>query len=936
MLAYRVHRIQTGVYIYPWANGEEATLSVSGDHQVTLHCAGDLISDPFPFDEVVFAPFHNTLYSCCVADGVRLQFGSAVQRRAPSFRDVPRRTTIVHGDPVSHVGETFYNVLLLAAEEVERIAGARHSQSAYECVFNVVRVYPWGEEDLLEAAGRAHCRGSASSSGTAAEQGISLWNKRTSVPLRTSAQRQLFKSTLKQLCCGPRSEGRDDTAACVQQVRLAVYAPARDSTAGDRVLCAEHLFSLVPSVCDVGASFGTTMEALCEMLVCRRQGNVLDNPLLPVLLPGVSVDCLTILTCISARGEHASRPCIDACCFGCSSERRRHPTAASSLAVPPAGASGNGTAKGTPARGLAPLLRQPVSRSAFFQRMTGDLLMSVAPSIRNASWQTSQPQKPSATTPRTPPSGPSRASNSDPFAQLDESVDRLLMLRRLKESPAGKPSLLGDGTTSTSPPSETRRTASALPATSGASALSMAVEPLVATPPGRAQNESCESSRGAEIRKLDSLQEASALIDGANMVANGRAASACRLDESASARALEIEAKVRKRCPDYYAKEATLSLHHEELQTPCAELVQRERKRHVLVDEGQYHTAELWRTARVFQSLEPSVESLRQREQELSAYLKMLDSYVAYVNATCRLYTDQVDAKMLLMDGVKRYLTRRISIAAWVERAGILRQRCEHYDRRVDALQRQEAALSHQMHSMELEATALRTEVQRLEELRDTTERDIAEDKRAAAARQVKALEEYEESLVSVRRVQGERDAVAREVADLAARRAEAAEDVACRETERDAVRAEVHALEAELAGLQATLDAAREAGAAESTASSGAHGAENAASKQLSGDEGALSDSSLAAAKGVIEDELHKVIEELAVATEELVEVEDVIIEEVDRAVMVLRRCDGEMTLRFDRLMDRCASFIDVESRLARRSASMFSESSSQRHTRM
>lgn len=910
------------MYIYPWVNGEEATLSVSGDRQVTLHCAGDSVSDPFPFDEAVFAPFHNTMYSCCVADGLRLQFGSAVQRRAPSFRDVPRRTTIVHGDPVSYVGETFYNVLLLAAKEVERIAGARHSQSAYECAFNVFRVCPWGEEELLEAAGRAHCRGSASSSGTAVEQGISLWNKRTSMPLRTSAQRQLFKSTLKQLCRGPRSEGRDDAAACVQQVRLAVYAPAGDSTADDRVLCAEHLFSLAPSVCDVGASFGTTMEALCEMLVCRRQGNVLGNPLLPVLLPGVSVDCLTILTCISARGEHSSRPCIDACCFGCSSERQRRPTAASSLAVPPAAASKNGTAKGTPAQDLAPLLRQPVSCSALFQRMTGELLMPVAPSIRNASWQTSQPQKLSAATPPTPLSDPPRASNSDPFAQLDESVDRLLWLRRLRESPAGKPSLLRDGTTSTSPPAETRHTVSALPATLGTSALSMAVEPLAATPPGRARNESCESSRGGEIGKLDLLKEASALIDDADMVASGRAARACRREESASARALEMEARVRKRCPDCDAKDAVLSLHREELQTPCAELVHREGKRHLRVDKGQYHTAELRRTARLFQSLEHPVESLRQREQELSTYLKMLDSYAAYVNATCRLYTDQVNAKMLRMDGVKRYLTRRISIAAWVERAGILHQRCELYDRRVDALQRQEAVLSRQMHSMELEATALRTEVQRLEELRETTERDIAEDKRAAAARQGKALEECEESLASMRRVQGERDAVAREVADLAARRAEAAEEVARRE--------------AELAGLQATLDVAREAGAAEATASSSVHGTENAASKQLSGNDGALSDSSLASAKGVIEEEQRKVIEELAVATEELAEVEDVMIEEADRAVLVLRRCDGEMTLRFDHLMDRFSSFIDVESRLAGRSASMFSESSSQRHTKM
>lgn len=66
--------------------------------------------------------------------------------------------------------------------------------------------------------------------------------------------------------------------------------------------------------------------------------------------------------------------------------------------------------------------------------------------------------------------------------------------------------------------------------------------------------------------------------------------------------------------------------------------------------------------------------------------------------------------------------------------------------------------------------------MQRLEEWRDTTERDIAEDKQAAAASQVEAVEEYEEGIVSVRRLQGERDAVAGELTDLVARRAEAAD----------------------------------------------------------------------------------------------------------------------------------------------------------------
>lgn len=167
------------------------------------------------------------------------------------------------------------------------------------------------------------------------------------------------------------------------------------------------------------------------MLVSRCQGNVLDNPLLSVLLPGVSDDCLAILTCIGA------------CCFGCSSERRQRPTAASSsLAAATVASSRSGTAKGTPSQDL-------------------ELLMSVAPSIRYRLWQMPQPQEPSAAAPRTRLSCSSRASNSAPFAQLDESVDRLRGLRGLRESPAGKPSLVRDSTTSTSPPPEARRTASA-------------------------------------------------------------------------------------------------------------------------------------------------------------------------------------------------------------------------------------------------------------------------------------------------------------------------------------------------------------------------------------------------------------------------------------------------------------------------------------------
>ncbi|KAG5496043.1 hypothetical protein JIQ42_02929 [Leishmania sp. Namibia] len=107
MLAYQVHSIHAGALVYRCVDSEGATLSVSGDREVTLRCAGGLTSHSFPFDEVVFVPFCNILYSCCVADGLRLQFGAALQRPAPSVRDVPRRATVVHGDPSLHVGEAF-------------------------------------------------------------------------------------------------------------------------------------------------------------------------------------------------------------------------------------------------------------------------------------------------------------------------------------------------------------------------------------------------------------------------------------------------------------------------------------------------------------------------------------------------------------------------------------------------------------------------------------------------------------------------------------------------------------------------------------------------------------------------------------------------------------------------------------------------------------
>ncbi|KAG5472197.1 hypothetical protein CUR178_02873 [Leishmania enriettii] len=91
------------------------------------------------------------------------------------------------------------------------------------------------------------------------------------------------------------------------------------------------------------------MESLCEMLVCRRQGNLLDDLLLPLLQPGMSIDYLTILTCISAQIKYANRSCIDGCCFMCRRERRRRTAAASPVSRVP---TGHAASRGRAARGM--------------------------------------------------------------------------------------------------------------------------------------------------------------------------------------------------------------------------------------------------------------------------------------------------------------------------------------------------------------------------------------------------------------------------------------------------------------------------------------------------------------------------------------------------------------------------------------------------------
>ncbi|KAG5496041.1 hypothetical protein JIQ42_02927 [Leishmania sp. Namibia] len=190
------------------------------------------------------------------------------------------------------------------------------------------------------------------------------------------------------------------------------------------------------------------------------------------------------------------------------------------------------------------------------------------------------------------------------------------------------------------------------------------------------------------------------------------------------------------RSRDYAAKDATLFA-HSKMPLVRAQLACREEERQVLVDERQHQTAGLRRTALAFCSSKPLEENLRLRE--LTANLKILDCYEAFADATCELYTDKMDAKMLLMEGAKLSLAQRISGAALGERAGALLQQREAYSRRINALQRQETDLSRKVHSMELEVAALRTEMQRLEARRDTTECEVAKDREAAGASQVTA-----------------------------------------------------------------------------------------------------------------------------------------------------------------------------------------------------
>ncbi|KAG5497741.1 hypothetical protein JKF63_04007 [Porcisia hertigi] len=1016
MLPYRVQEVKTGLYIYVYSGG--ATPSVSGDHHVTLHCARGSPSYRFYFDHISFSPFFSAFFARCVADGVRLQFGSAVQRPLRSPDDVPRRTTVVHGDSLPHVGDAFYEVVLQAAEEVERIAGGHYVPNLYECVFNMVCVYPWGEEDLLQEVAEAQCEGSRSPSGTPGAPMKSFWERCAFLPLQTVSQHRFFKKALESLRTGTCGEKRDSIAACVRQVRLAVYTQASRSPSRERILCGEHLFSLVPSISEVVAGFGTSLGTLREMLMCASQGNLLDNRLLSVLLPDVSVDCLTILTCISSQGEYASRACIDACCFGCSSERWRcldMPSKSSRMRS--GAASRDGAATSTGARNAVLPLRQAVSTSALSQHRTDEQLISEAHDARGASWTTSQPQKPIATKSHTPFPDSLLWSNSGASSQLDRSVDRLGAVRQLSKSPGGGPSLLKDGIASSPPTAEMRCTAPAPPVALGTDAVKATVETPVTPSDKGTPNESCSHGWSTVKGECGSLKAVGGLAEGAKTAP---------LEQNAAGQ--EREAQIRQSYQSGPDTAAMPPAYNNTLQTSRAGLEGREQPLHALESQRMHRAAELPHTAPAFDGAEVCVENMCKSERGVpSTNIETLDSYVAYFDAAFLLYTNTVNAKILMND-VNRFSNENINLVPLPEAAA---QRWERGDQQVDAIRRQETAPIRQQRLMGLKPTALQSETrQQLGERRDAMNSTVAKIQQAPAEAGVKALEGYEESLEVVRRVPDDCNSVVRQLEDVLLRAVETANNVGPKEPHRETVRAELSIPEMAFAELHAAVDAAREAGEAEAAARVGApaasvlkqrtikaaldslrtdlaaataeyasvctaleksrtelHSMEGAiAGKQeelallcaevdaAAGDLdairaaknttremlrctteeletqrvaavhgrqgsscgccGSLNDTSIATAK-VVAEEMRKVVEELIEAVEWIEEVEDTMVNESDRAVMTLRRCDGEMTLRIDRLMDRCACFMEVESRLAMRSALIPSEGSSRNFSR-
>ena len=774
MLSYRVEHVTTGVYIQaPEINGEE-TLSVSGNRQVTLHCAGDLISDPFPFNQVVYAPFYNTLYATCVADDVRAQFGAAVQRAPAACRSVPRRATLLHGDPVSHAASAFYQVVRLAAEDVERIGGALHAESPYECVFNAVRVYPWGEEDVLAEALRAGDASGAPAAASSPPPTSALWKRRATVALQTPVQHRLLLTVLKRLCNALFDDERSEASACVFQVRLAVYAGGGCSGGNDakaeRVLRAEHLFTLIPSIGDVCRSFGTTMEALCEALVCRREGNLLDNPLLPVVLPGVAIEGLTVLTCISAKGKYASRPCIDACCFGCSSEREQRVAQLSPLR--PACTSAKHDRSATKGRRLFcppanPLLTSP------FQKMTSELLSSVGPhGTVDSQQRTQSPQTASltlspGTEARTHSSrGKGTAADeshrtSSPLSYIDDSVDRILAHHHFERSP-GRATPLEKPSAPTTPSQRPLRD-------------------RVPFSPCKLRKQREEVARQTEEALMDRVRAAEERAEAAAAAARERTAEARRRETEALERSRAIEESLTQMRHTRATEEAVLLVRQKVLQLSCTDLEAQEQRLAAAVAERRCVADELERAAQQLAVLEPQLQGMRAEAQRRSQCAVLQQRHDDAMDKACSEYACALAAKVSLLDAHARLLADGVCLDAWESRLSQLQRQCgaqeaelvglEQQSRaeqqRVEELRREECELQCVQDGLHRECERLQRNVAELEWKREEQQRHIAAEMRDAADAQEKALKDYDDRLAVLRRLKGEEQALRRQRDEL-------------------------------------------------------------------------------------------------------------------------------------------------------------------------
>ncbi|KPI84358.1 hypothetical protein ABL78_6587 [Leptomonas seymouri] len=908
MLSYQVESLRTGVYILP-SGADRQTLSVSGNQQVTLHCAGDLTSDPFPFDKVVYAPFHNTLYSMCVADDVRAQFGAAVQRPAAAYRRAPRRATIFHGDPATHSANAFYQVVRLAAEEVERLSGAHHAGSPYECVFNVARVYPWGEKDLLGEALRMGNEGTTPDV-AALPPAPALSKPKATAPLQTPAQRRLFVKVLKQLC-EMLDDERREASACVHQVRLAVYTRCfcGDVANSERVLCAEHLFSLMPSVCDVCTSFGTSMEALCEVLLCRRAGNLLDNPLLPLLLPGAAIEGLSVVTCISAKGRYASRPCIDACCFGCSSGRQQRAAKMNQLLL-----ECEPTQHERRASGGRDLLSPPTAPSftSPFQKMTSELLLSTASrsghtTPESASRRTSVsiapppivfPKRSLATSMVSP--NRSGHYQSSRLSCLDASVDRILAQHQLDQSPAKSLKSHASSSVSIGPRGNL---GGRLPFS-----------------PYDLRKYKERVARQAEEALLDRVKEAEKRADAAVETAREKAANAQRLETDALERSREVQGKIGQMRHAYATEKAALLIRQKVLQLSCADLGAQEQRLVDAVEERWCAAEELERAAQQLTVVEPRLRCVRAEEQQRSQCVELQLRYVECISDVCREYACAVADKVAQLDIYAHSLAEEVHCVAWEARLSELQQQCTLQEarlaeleeqsrtelRRVGDLRREEGHLTGSLDELRINCTRLQSSVEQLERRCADQQQRIASDLREAADAQERAVRDYDNSIEVLRRLKGEQQ-------DLRKRRDELRADCEQQQSLCDAAREELAGLRSTTEELRVHLEQLEVSRSVVKAELEQLRGAEALATEQAC----------VNSANGVVVDELRQVIEELADATDELAEVEDVMIEETDKALLAFRRCDGEMTVRVERLLDRCASFMDVESRIASRSSS-------------